>query len=81
MFEKDLSTITSSNKESERIMTFAEYEEEQRKLIFSQENIKEATEYFGHTPDIETVDGRNELGQYFVISGQAAEFAKSHQHA
>jgi len=80
MFEKYDSRARTFESNTLKKMTLEEYGNKQKELILSPENIAAATEYFGHTPNVETVEGRNELCEYFIFSGQAEEFAKNHQH-
>lgn len=55
-------------------ITYNEYLKLQERIILGEENREKTTSSLGHEPT------RNELANYFVESGQAAEFHKKYFH-
>ncbi len=55
-------------------ITFQEYLKKQEEIILGKENREKTALALGYEPS------RNDLGNYFVDSGQAAEFRKKYFH-
>jgi len=59
-------------------ITFQEYLKKQEEIILGKENREKTASALGYEPSYEP--SRNDLGNYFVDSGQAAEFRKKYFH-
>lgn len=55
-------------------ITFQEYLKKQEEIILGKENREKTASALGYEPS------RNDLGNYFVDSGQAAQFRKKYFH-
>ncbi len=62
-----------SDEREMKIVPYEEYMRLQTEIILSQDNIKKATEFFGHPPT------RNEAACYYICSGQAIQFSKKYK--